>query len=183
MDSTLIFPKKIAKACSAALVLWTWNAGISTINASSTRAFAPSDTVAVFGHVYQLPDRPKMDGSFTLTAYNLDKVSTGKSPGDKGFGVTATGTRASTGRTVAVDPTVIPYGSLLYIEGVGWRLAEDTGGAIRGHHIDILVDTRGTALKFGVKRNQRVEVYEPKGASPSIKEVATPVSARGSDTW
>jgi len=44
---------------------------------------------------------------------------------------------------------------------VGWRIAEDTGGAIRGHHIDVLMPSRKHALQFGVKRNCRVTVYIP----------------------
>jgi len=49
----------------------------------------------------------------------------------------ANGSCATAGRTVAVDPRVIPLGSELLIEGLGLRRAEDTGGGIRGHHIDV----------------------------------------------
>lgn len=52
---------------------------------------------------------------------------------------TATGTRATAGRTIAVDPRVIPYGTKVYIEGWGYRIAEDCGG-FSGKHIDIFVD-------------------------------------------
>ena len=52
---------------------------------------------------------------------------------------TATGTRATAGRTIAVDPKVIPYGTKVYIEGWGYRIAEDCGG-FSGKHIDIFVD-------------------------------------------
>lgn len=98
-------------------------------------------------------------GQFTVTAYALTAQSTGKSPGMPGFGITASGSRASVGRTVAVDPDVIPIGSLIYIDlpGIGWRLAEDTGGAIKGNHIDLLLPSDATAIKFGVKH--RVHVY------------------------
>ena len=51
--------------------------------------------------------------------------------------LTASGRCAATGRTIAVDPSVIPLGSQVLIEGLGERRAEDTGGAIRGHHIDV----------------------------------------------
>lgn len=98
-------------------------------------------------------------GNFTITAYALTKQSTGKTPGQAGFGITSSGTHASVGRTVAVDPSVIPIGSLVYIDlpGVGWRIAEDTGGAIRGHHIDLLMPSDGAAMQFGVKH--KVIVY------------------------
>ncbi len=52
---------------------------------------------------------------------------------------TATGTTATAGRTIAVDPKVIPYGTKVYIEGYGYRIAEDCGG-FRGTHIDIFVN-------------------------------------------
>ncbi|GLG00105.1 hypothetical protein Alches_01440 [Alicyclobacillus hesperidum subsp. aegles] len=116
--------------------------------------------ITVFGRDYDIRKYRKESDLFTITAYNLDRISTGKDPGDPGFGITATGTFAKTGRTVAVDPTVIPYGSLLYIEGVGWRIAEDTGGAIRGRHIDVLMPSRRNALQFGVKQC-KVTVYIP----------------------
>jgi 3D (Asp-Asp-Asp) domain-containing protein len=50
---------------------------------------------------------------------------------------TKSGTCATAGRTVAVDPDVIPLKSELFIESVGSRIAEDTGGDINGQHIDV----------------------------------------------
>lgn len=72
--------------------------------------------------------------TFTATFYVKD------GPGMNGKGITATGTRATAGRTIAVDPKVIPYGTKVYIEGWGYRIAEDCGG-FRGNHIDIFVDS------------------------------------------
>lgn len=68
-----------------------------------------------------------------------------------GKGITATGTTATVGRTIAVDPRVIPYGSQVYIEGYGLRYAEDCGGGVKGNQIDILVDTHSEALGLGVQ--------------------------------
>jgi 3D (Asp-Asp-Asp) domain-containing protein len=93
----------------------------------------------------------------TVTAYTAGYESTGKRPGDPGFGITSIGTRALQGVTVAVDPRIIPYGSKLYIPGVGFRVAEDTGGAIVGNHIDVYYDNVSFARDFGVKHN--VPVY------------------------
>ncbi len=53
-----------------------------------------------------------------------------------GSGTTATGTTVQKG-TVAVDPSVIPLGTRMYIPGYGYGVAEDTGGAIIGNIIDL----------------------------------------------
>lgn len=77
-------------------------------------------------------------------------------PGDgDGRGITATGMVARRG-VVAVDPNVIPLGTRLYIPGYGMAIAADTGGAIRGHRIDLLMDSYGEAMEFG---RQSIEVY------------------------
>lgn len=68
-----------------------------------------------------------------------------------GTGLTSTGTKVTAGRTVAVDPSVIPYGSQIYIEGYGWRIAEDCGGSVDGSHIDIAVETHTQAISMGMK--------------------------------
>ena len=67
---------------------------------------------------------------------------------------TATGTIATPGRTVAVDPDIIPYGTTIEIEGVGVRIAEDCGGAIKGNRIDLLFDTHEEALEWGMQTRQ-----------------------------
>jgi uncharacterized protein YabE (DUF348 family) len=88
------------------------------------------------------------------TAYTADYISTGKSPGDKGFGITATGTvarRNNYSSSVAVDPRVIPLGTKLYVEGYGYAIAEDTGGAIKGNRIDLFFNSSSQANEWGVK--------------------------------
>lgn len=79
-----------------------------------------------------------------------------------GGGVTATGTvpvRDPNGiSTVAVDPRVIPLGSLVYVEGYGRAIAADTGGAIKGNIIDVYVNSNEEAINdWGRKYN--VPVY------------------------
>lgn len=66
-------------------------------------------------------------------------------------GITKIGTKAKSGHTVAVDPRVFPLGSCLRIDSRHYR-AEDIGGAIRGHRIDIFHDTHEEALEFGRKK-------------------------------
>lgn len=79
-----------------------------------------------------------------------------------GGGVTATGTvpvRDPNGiSTIAVDPRVIPLGSLVYVEGYGKAVAADTGGAIKGNIIDVYVNSEQEAYNsWGRKYN--VPVY------------------------
>lgn len=69
-------------------------------------------------------------------------------------GVTATGIdlRANPGqKVIAVDPSVIPLGSKVHVEGYGTAIAGDTGGAIKGNKIDIFVPSKSEAMNFGVK--------------------------------
>lgn len=67
-----------------------------------------------------------------------------------GGGRTAMGTKARVGE-IAVDPRVIPLGSRVYIEGVGARIAEDTGGNIKGNTIDIYMNTVAECRKWGAR--------------------------------
>ena len=63
--------------------------------------------------------------------------------------LTATGTRCEEGRTVAVDPGVIDIGSKVLINGIVYT-AEDTGGGVKGDHIDIYLDDHDLTDKLGV---------------------------------
>ena len=63
---------------------------------------------------------------------------------------TATGTKPTPGRTVAVDPKIIPYFSNVIINGNTF-IAEDTGGHIKGNRVDIVFATHQEALEFGVQ--------------------------------
>ena len=60
---------------------------------------------------------------------------------------TASGSYPKAGRTIAVDPKVIPLGTQVWVEGHGWMVAEDTGGLIKGDRIDIMVDTYEETLE------------------------------------
>jgi 3D (Asp-Asp-Asp) domain-containing protein len=95
-----------------------------------------------------------------LTAYTAGRESTGKGPGDPGYGVTASGAHVRDGHTIAVDTSIIPMGSKVYIEGIGIRTAEDTGGAIRGNRIDVYMSDLTTAIDFGYKRGVKIYLLE-----------------------
>ncbi len=98
----------------------------------------------------------------TATAYDLSYASCGKNPGDRGYGITASGMRAQYG-VIAVDPSVIPLGTRLYIEGTdgswsyGYAIAGDTGGAIKGARIDLFYNSYSQAIAFG-RRSARVYI-------------------------
>lgn len=94
----------------------------------------------------------------TLTAYTAGVESTGKRPSDPAYGVTYSGSNALEGRTIAVDPRVIPIGATVFIDGIGVRTAEDVGSAIRGSRIDIFMNDLGEARQFGIKKNVLVYV-------------------------
>jgi 3D (Asp-Asp-Asp) domain-containing protein len=86
----------------------------------------------------------------------LSMVATAYTAGCAGCsGYTATGYRAGHG-IVAVDPSVIPLGTRLYIPGYGFAIAGDTGGAIRGNRIDLGFDSLSDAIQFG---RRPVKVY------------------------
>lgn len=97
----------------------------------------------------------------TLTAYHAGFASTGKKEGDPYYGITSSGTTVEEGRTIAVDPKVIPMGWWVYIDGIGLRRAEDTGSAIKGKKIDIYFDSEKRVEKFGKKRGYTVYVIGP----------------------
>ena len=86
-------------------------------------------------------------GEFTITHYCRENYPHICNDGDARY--TATGTEPTPGRTIAVDPDVIPYGSEVIINGHTY-IAEDTGGAINQNRIDIVVDTHAEALQKGL---------------------------------
>lgn len=98
----------------------------------------------------------------TVTAYDAGPASTGKTKDDPHYGITSSGTKVQEGRTIAVDPKVIPMGWWVYIEGLGFRRAEDTGGAIKGNKIDVYFDSEQHATRFGTKKGYTVYVIGPK---------------------
>ena len=69
-------------------------------------------------------------------------------------GVTATGINVKANpnmKVIAVDPRIIPLGSKVWVEGYGTAIAGDTGGAIKGHKIDLLMPNNSQAKSWGVR--------------------------------
>jgi len=115
----------------------------------------PKPTLFLMGRGGMPSDR----GSFTrkrvldmeATAYDPSPRSNGRGS----HGRTRTGARATYG-VVAVDPRVIPLGTVVFVEGYGLALACDTGSAIKGNRIDLCYDSSRTVDIFG---RQRVRVH------------------------
>lgn len=55
-------------------------------------------------------------------------------------------------KVIAVDPRVIPLGTKVHVEGYGYAVAGDIGGAIKGNRIDVFIPTKNAAFKFGRKQ-------------------------------
>ena len=101
-------------------------------------------------------------GTYTLTAYCSCEICCGywatTRPIDENGNpiiYTASGARAEAGTTIAVDPTVIPYGTKVKINDHIYT-AHDTGGAIKGNRIDVYFDSHADAWNFGM---QHAEVF------------------------
>jgi 3D (Asp-Asp-Asp) domain-containing protein len=66
-----------------------------------------------------------------------------------GNGITANGEQTVVGITAAADWSILPQGSKVYIESVGFREIQDVGGGVNGNHIDVLVETHQDAINLG----------------------------------
>ena len=93
----------------------------------------------------------------TINGFAYTRKEVFQSTAYTGGGTTATGTRARVGE-IAVDPSVIPLGTTVYVEGFGPLRAEDTGGAIKGHIIDIYMSSYSACRRWG---RRSVTVYLP----------------------
>ena len=104
-----------------------------------------SPTVSSVGDTKQTG---KTLGKYTVTAYTNNAESTGKSPGDPAYGITASGKKTQEGVTLSCPPE-IEFGTKLLIEGVGVRECTDTGSAIVGKSLDLYIADLKRAQDFG----------------------------------
>lgn len=121
----------------------------------------------------QPPAKPGKTSSYTvkakITAYcGIDNGRPCKiCCGPKARGVTSTG-RSAKRPGLAVDPAMIPYGSIVTIPGIGYRVADDTGSAMRAdgdagvYHIDVRMQTHAAARRYGVQYKE-ITINEPQG--------------------
>lgn len=146
-----------------ALVMWVWIIGFFVgYYATGGQSEEPVVVEAEVAHPVAVLTAPVEDkpveepellalGEFKITHY----CPCSKCCGKWADGITATGTQATQGRTIAVDPDVIPYGTevmVVYEDGTEVvYIAEDCGGAIRGNRIDVYMDSHEAALIGGIK--------------------------------
>lgn len=91
----------------------------------------------------------------TMTHYCICQKCCGKSPDNPAYGITASGRKATPYVSVAVDPDIIPLGSDVLVDygdgEIHYYRADDTGGSVDGHHIDLCVGSHQEAIELGVK--------------------------------
>ena len=112
----------------------------------------PETTDKSFDEEEVLPNEEYISlGEFEVTAYSLAEGS--------GCGLTKSGTVPQLNYTIAVDPEVIPLGSIVIVDGVDY-VAEDVGALVKGRVVDIYVESTESALEYGrqvhevfIKRN------------------------------
>ena len=148
----LCFELKIQEAEKAALISHT----------STTATAAATNCAVDHQHEEQPPQPQKTEteqayslGTFKLTAYCACEKCCGK----WADGITYSGTVATAGRTIAVDPDVIPLGSTVLVHfddeiGSHVFIAEDIGVGVNEKKIDIFFDSHADALEFGVQSGE-----------------------------
>lgn len=117
----------------------------------------PQIVEAVYDPAWDIPATEEAEctdvylGEYTLTAYCACPICCGRWSN----GYTATGTLATEGHTIAVDPGVVPYGSkvlLIWPDGTQHEyIAEDCGSGINGNRIDVFIADHEAARVFGVQ--------------------------------
>jgi len=115
----------------------------------------PVSQVVAISHPSQLASR----GGTPFRRFRM--VATAYAPfvcGGSRSGHTCTGVMAGKG-IIAVDPRVIPLGTQMYVEGYGFCVAGDTGGAIKGARLDLGFDTYSQAMAYG-RRTVTVWILE-----------------------
>lgn len=93
-----------------------------------------------------------------VTGYDNSFQSTGKNPGDPGYGLTASGSVAANG-TIAAPPTY-SFGTQMFIPGYGLGTVLDRGGAIKNAHIDLWFPSTQQAINWGAQHLQVTVCHE-----------------------
>lgn len=116
------------------------------VNKGVTQAASNVETKNKANETLEQPNKEEETITVTATAYTANC--------EGGTGVTYTGVdlRANPdSKVIAVDPTVIPLGTKVYVEGYGYATAADIGGAIKGNKIDVFIPSQSEAEDWGMK--------------------------------
>jgi 3D (Asp-Asp-Asp) domain-containing protein len=125
---------------------------------ASSEAAAPAATPSPAPEAAQAPkeNSPAVAPTNNTSAKEITVKATAYTASCKGCsGITKTGVNIKANpneKVIAVDPSVIPLGSKVYVEGFGEATAADTGGAIKGNRIDVFIPSEQDAMNFGVKQ-------------------------------
>ena len=99
-------------------------------------------------------------GAFSCTAYCAEEYA---HICGEGHGITSSGAKVQPGVTIAADTSVLPYGTVIYVEGVGLRVVQDTGSAVVGNKLDVVVNTHAEALSWSGWGSHRVWIVTAGG--------------------
>ena len=124
----------------------TTNEEDAKVNKGGTQADSNVETKNEAYDTLEQPNKEEETITVTATAYTANC--------EGGTGVTYTGVdlRANPeSKVIAVDPTVIPLGTKVYVEGYGYATAADIGGAIKGNKIDVFIPSQSEAEDWGMK--------------------------------
>lgn len=119
----------------------------------TSTATATAPKIYVVDYQIEIKSDKQYAGEFWTTGYDICIECCGKLDG-----ITASGAKAIVGTTVAADWSVLPNGTIIEIEGIGRRVVQDKGGAIKGKKLDILVNNHAEAYQVTGKR--RVWIIE-----------------------
>lgn len=141
-------------------------------NQLETNVIKPGQTLHIYSPIIDSKEQTETKPQAKKATSEKASASSDEKPQGKSLTVTATAYTAKcegcTGITytgvdlnkdrnakvIAVDPSVIPLGSKVYVEGYGYATAADTGGAIKGNKIDLHVPTKDEAYQWGVQTVQ-----------------------------
>ena len=124
-----------------------------------------AQTAAANGNSLAARVAGKTPSVVTLNASAYTASTCGKAPGSKGYGITASGARATGWCTVAAGKGY-PLGTIIYIPyfankpNGGWFIVQDRGGAIANNKLDVYMNTYNECISFG-RRNLQCYIYLP----------------------
>lgn len=131
---------------------WTTDNGRTSKRLVSVTRTAPTPEIVLMG----TSGYPSSRGSFDRGSVRTMEATAYHPYEGSAEGLTASGIKATYG-VVAVDPRVIRLGTRVYVEGYGFAICADTGGAIKGNRIDLCMLDKSAIYNFG-RRRVRVHI-------------------------